>query len=218
MNEEQIQQLAGLHMSSLFFYHLFHQSPDKMWVESLEKESLLSKWPLDLASDEQTILTKLNQSLENDITRLSCDYADLFVGPNRLLAAPWASVYLTAEQLNCGHPTQLIKTFYKKFGIEVDTGEREPEDHIGLMFAFLAYLTHSGLEAVSNDESAQPFMAACRHFLEDHLLTWAPRFLTLVQENAQTDFYRNSSLLCKVMLDQFATLSGAQYKSVTLFR
>ncbi|WP_062266081.1 TorD/DmsD family molecular chaperone [Endozoicomonas arenosclerae] len=219
MIEHQTQQLAGLHIASQFFYRLFHQSPDPIWIESLKQESLLQYWPLDLDPADQSLLDQFQQSLETDIKILANDYADLFVGPDKLLAAPWASVYLTEEQINCGQPTQLVKAFYREFGIEIDTGETEPEDHIGLMFAFLAHLTQEALAAAeSNDQTIESWITACRAFLENHLLTWAPRFLELVQEHAKTDFYRDGGRLCTITLQQFADFTDAEYKIVRLFR
>ena len=161
----------------------------------------------------------MHHSLETDLNRLSHDYSDLFVGPDKLLAAPWASVYLTEEQINCGQPTQWVKAFYREFGIEIDTGETEPEDHIGLMFAFMAHLTQEALTAAeANDQSIEPWISGCRAFLENHMLTWAPRFLEWVQEQAKTDFYKDGSRLCQLTLQQFADFTDAEYKIVRLFR
>lgn len=222
MNEYQIEKTAGFHFASLFFYRLFHQSPDQQWIDSLKADALFEQWPLELPAEQQTILRRVSLSLEADTSdisqQLSQDFADLFVGPNQLLAAPWASVYLTAEQLNCGLPTLQVKACYEKFGLTIDTGEVEPEDHIGLMFAFLAYLTQQGLEAVGHDQSADVWVSGCKHFLEAHLLTWAPRFLELVEQHANTDFYVSCSQLCRVMLEQLAAFYGADVKPARLFR
>lgn len=218
MNDQQIEQIAGLHFASLYFYRLFHQSPDQTWVDNLKKDEFIEHWPLQLTPELEESIRCMRRSLDTDMTELSQDYADLFVGPNSLLAPPWASVYLTAEQLNCGLPTHQVKAFYQQYGLMIDTGEQEPEDHIGLMFAFLAYITRQGLEAVGNKENIDPWISACKHFLEGHVMTWVPRFLELMGEHAQTNFYRSGSQLCRVTLDQFVQFSKATYKPTRLFR
>ena len=85
------------------------------------------------------------------------------------------------------------------------------------MFAFLAHLSGQALEQ-GNEESAQPWQCAMRSFLTDHVLTWAPRFLEIMRENAKTDYYKGISVLAEGTLKQCATLVGADYKTVRLYR
>ncbi len=224
MSEQQLQQLAGLHIASQFFYRFFHQAPDAQFVTALkgsDEESLLGHWPIPLNEEGQLALNSLKAGLSEDESVISRDYADLFIGPDRLLAAPWSSVYLTEDQINCGQPTLHVKDFYREYGIEIDTGENEPEDHIGLMFAFLAHLTEQALQVAENTEGkneTELWITACKAFLENHLLTWAPRFLAIMEENARSGFYKSGSKLCQTTLNSFAELTGAQFKIVKLYR
>ena len=221
MTEQQLDQMAGLNIASQFYYRLFHQAPDAEFVQALAGDGdvcLLDHWPVGLNDEGQQALAVMKTGLKADMDTLSRDYADLFIGPDALKAAPWASVYLTEDQANCGQPTLQVKAFYREYGIEIDTGENEPDDHIGLMFAFLAHLTGQGLQAVGNGEAVEPWITAAKAFLEHHMLTWAPRFLEIVGENAISDFYKGGSQLCKVTLDSFAELTGTQFKIVKLYR
>ncbi|MTI15349.1 TorD/DmsD family molecular chaperone [Sansalvadorimonas verongulae] len=221
MTEQQLHQMAGLHIASQFFYRFLHQAPDAELIQALQGDGdvcLLDHWPVELNDEDQQALAIMKAGLDTHLSELSQDYADLFVGPNALLAAPWGSVYLTEDQANCGQPTLQVKAFYREYGVEIDTGENEPDDHIGLMFAFLAHLTEQGLQAAGNGGEAEPWITAAKAFLEHHILTWAPRFLTIMGENARSDFYKGGSLLCKATLDSFAELTGAQFKIVKLYR
>ena len=227
MNNSQLEALAGLNIASHFFYRAFHQAPTKDFVTALHSGELIKHWPLELSDEKSTsgarlISNSLNTITEDFVKALALDYAGLFVGPNKLKAAPWGSVYLSEEQTTCGESTLAIKAFYRECGIEIDTGENEPEDHIGLIFAFLAHLTDQALEDASREDSAeervQPWLCATQSFLTDHVLTWAPRFFAIMRENAGTDFYKGISLLAEGSLEQLATLTEAEYKIVRLYR
>lgn len=219
MSEQDMQQLAGINIACRFFYQAFHQMPEPDFIEALNRESLVEHWPVDAENSKMTAgLAKLSSALtHNPIEAIAQDYAALFIGPDALKAAPWGSVYLTEEQTTCGESTQAVKAFYREFGIEIDTGEAEPEDHIGLMMAFLVHLTDQALQSTSLEE-ARPWFCATQSFLTDHLLTWVPRFLELMYENALTDFYQGVSLLCEGTLQVLTDLTGAEYRIVRLYR
>ncbi|MGF1684141.1 molecular chaperone TorD family protein [Photobacterium makurazakiensis] len=217
MTEQQFQTLAGLSLVSRFFYQAFHQAPTAEFVDAIYQESLIEQWPLDADNDS------LAQGLEllkqqPDIKSLSVDFQTLFIGPDALKAAPWASVYLTEEQTIFGQPTLDIKAFYAQFGIEIDTGEREPEDHIGLIFTFLAHLSEMALQQDLDEDKPSPLLCALEKFLTEHVLTWAPRMLHIMRDEAETDFYKGISFAAEGTLRQFAQLVKADYRIVRLHR
>lgn len=217
MTEQQFQTVAGLSLVSRFFYQAFHQAPSAEFIDAIYQDALIEQWPLDADNDS------LEQGLallkrKPDLKGLSTDFQDLFIGPDALKAAPWASVYLTEEQTTFGQPTLAIKEFYAQFGVEIDTGEREPEDHIGLIFTFLAHLTEMALQQDIDDDKPSPVLCALEKFLTEHVLTWAPRMLHIMREQAETDFYKGISLAAEGTLRQFAQLVKADYRIVRLYR
>ena len=133
--------LADFQFSCQLIYQCLHKTPD---VEFLEQLKQLADHGQDSTSHHEinnglTLIAKgLQPSVPETSRDIKADYAELFLGPGELKAAPWASVYLTEEQTLCGEPTLAAKQFYRDCGIEIDTGTREPEDHLGLMFAFMA--------------------------------------------------------------------------------
>ena len=226
MKDMQLETLAGLNIASHFFYQAFHHAPANEFIQALHDEKLMEHWPVEALNEKtdqglKAITDNIRVINQNLLDTLAQDYADLFVGPNALKAAPWGSVYLSEEQTTCGESTLAIKAFYREFGVEIDTGENEPEDHIGLIFAFLAHLTDQALEEASKEKDAekvQPWLCATKAFLTDHVLTWAPRFLEIMRENASTEFYRGISLLAEGSLEQLAKITEADYKIVRLYR
>jgi len=171
--------LVGLNLSCQFLYQAFHQSPTEAFVDHFVSDRLWEQWPVDTQNDRiANGLERIMSVSSNEFAALSHDYAALFIGPNTLKAAPWASVYLTLEQQNCGEPTLAVRAFYQAYGVVLDTPTHEPDDHIGLMFAFLAYLSERAIQSIEADEleESQRWLAAIPVFLTDHMLTWAPRF------------------------------------------
>ena len=223
MKNSQLEALAGLNIACHFFYQALHHQPVNEFVQALHDEKLMEHWPVEVSNDKsQQGLAKISNHIATVtpslISELAQDYASLFIGPNKLKAVPWGSVYQTEEQTTCGESTLAIKAFYREFGIEIDTGENEPEDHIGLIFAFLAHLTDQALEDASREEEIQPWLCATKSFLTDHVLAWAPRFFEIMRENADTGFYKGISLLAEGSLEQLANLTEAEYKIVRLYR
>ena len=217
MTEQQYQTIAGLSLVSRFLYQAFHQSPTAEFIDAIYQNDLIGQWPLDADNDS---VEKGLELLGNkpELKPLAEDFQALFIGPDVLKAAPWASVYLTEEQTIFGQPTLAIKAFYSQFGIEIDTGEREPEDHIGLIFTFLAHLTELALQQEVDENKPSPILCALEKFLSEHVLTWAPRMLHIMREQAETDFYRGISFAAEGTLRQFAQLVKADYRIVKLYR
>ncbi|WP_162046659.1 molecular chaperone [Vibrio taketomensis] len=217
MNETHYSNLAGLTIASHFLYRALHQAANSEFIDALYQDALFDEWPVELSND------KVNRGLEllkaePELAALGRDYAQLFVGPNALTAAPWGSVYLTEEQITCGESTLAIRDFYQAHGIAIDTGEREPEDHIGIIFSFIAYLTDTALDAQVVEVSHNDSLQALQTFLTEHVLPWAPRFCLTMREAAQTPFYQGISYLAEGTLEQLAQLVDAKYKLVKLYR
>ncbi len=214
--EVQEEQLANLVLSGRVLWHLWHQAPRKEVLAELA--AFLKEWPLgEDREDVQAGLALMMSGLLEELPALALDYADLFVGPNALKAAPWGSVYMTEEQTTFGESTLEVRAFYHQYGMEIETGEREPDDHIGLMFAFLAWLGDQGLEQ-EEAEPLQPYFCSLRSFLSEHMLPWAPRLCELVEQEATTDFYKGLGKLTAGVMATLAELTGAEPKPARLYR
>jgi TorA maturation chaperone TorD len=160
----------------------------------LTQPGLLDAWPLTSDPDTRRGLNLLAASIREGETEpaLHRDYDRLFVGPNPLLAPPYESVHLTVEQLMFDTPTFEVRAAYRAFGVQAPRLNREPDDHLGLEFSFLALLCCQAHDALANGDEAAVEMSlqAQRLFLGDHLLRWAGKCLTAVESHADTTFYR----------------------------
>ena len=220
MNQKPQEVLADFHFACQLFYQGLHQAPTDEFFQQLQDVPFAEIWGESSNSSIQEGVELMTSELGSlsDLDHIRQDFAALFIGPDVLKAAPWGSVYLSEEQTLCGDTTLAVKAFYRECGLEIDTGEREPEDHLGLMFAFMAdriSRMHAALEA---EESIETDMNILRCFLTDHVLTWAPRFLEILHDNAETTFYQGMSQLIEGNLQLMASFTGAEYKNVRLFR
>ncbi len=109
-----------------------------------------------------------------DVEPLKVDFSKLFVGPYKLLAAPYGSVYLDGER-------KMMGDF------------KDAPDHISAELEFMYYLIFKEIEAFANSdtETAIGFIQKQKSFLEDHLMAWVPVFAKSIIESADKPFYSN---------------------------
>lgn len=215
--------LARMTFSSRVLWQLWRQAPSAERLRDLAP--FLDEWPLgEEHKDIQSGLAFMKAGRAEDLAALATDYADLFIGPDTLKAAPWGSVYLNEEQITFGETMLAVRAFYKDHGLEIATGEHEPDDHIGLMFAFIAWLGETGLEQSEMNPTTQNYKPLTDYFnaisqlLSEHMLTWAPRLCQLVEERATTDFYKGLGLVTVGTLTTMAELVGATARPARLYR
>ncbi|EDV1161615.1 molecular chaperone, partial [Salmonella enterica subsp. enterica serovar Java] len=68
------------------------------------------------------------------------DFNALFVGPGKLLAAPFASVYLEDDALVMGKATLEIRDFMAALGLSVNQESNIPDDHISCVLELTTLL------------------------------------------------------------------------------
>lgn len=172
---------------------------DRDLLSALADPALLAAWPLH--HDADTIrgldLLAASRSDGEEEAALIRDYDRLFVGPYRLLAPPYESVYRTEEGLLFEEPTFQVRAAYQAFGLAAPRLNREPDDHIGLEFSFLSQLCARALDALdAQDEfTLDTALAAQNAFLRDHLLVWGPACLRAAHQHGETAFYRGTAAL-----------------------
>jgi TorA maturation chaperone TorD len=196
-----------------FLHKVFYEPPAQAFVAAMVNDALFADWPIE-TSDKNTqtglaLLQTFTTNWQDDqLAELKRDFARLFVGPDRLLAPPWESVYLSREHLLFEAQTMAVRSFYGRFNLRAPHLNNEPDDHIGLEFAFLAHLCRLGLMAVSqNDTDAlAEALQAQRDFLDEHLLRWAPQFCQKVITQAETPFFHGVAYLALGSLQDIAQM------------
>lgn len=135
---------------------------------------------------------------------LKIDFSKLFVGPYKLFAAPYGSVYLDSERQVMGDSTLDVKTRYREAGLDTAKNFKDAPDHISAELEFMYYLIFKEIEAFSKAdmETAIDFVQKQKSFLEDHLMAWGLEFAGNIIEYAENPFYRNLAKVTEAFLKE----------------
>ena len=137
-----------------------------------------------------------------DIESLKIDYSKLFVGPYRLFAPPYGSVYLEDTRRIMGNSTMDVMNKYREEGLDI--GIKEIPDHIAIELEFMYLLIFKQVEAIrnSNSENAVSYLRKQKAFLESHLGLWVSEFASNIEANGQTEFYKNLARSTKLFINE----------------
>jgi TorA maturation chaperone TorD len=139
-----------------------------------------------------------------DLETLKVDFSKLFIGPYKLFAAPYGSVYLDGERIIMGDSTLDVKNRYRQAGLDTSKNFKDAPDHITAELEFIYYLIFKEIESFSNSdtETAIGFIQKQKSFLEDHLMVWVPEFAKNIIENAENLFYQNLAKATETFLKE----------------
>lgn len=209
--------LAGEALMFGLLSKALYAEPDRTWLQSLVDEDLFTDTPFAGSQpDVQAGLALLrewsaawhNGAAGEALDGLQADYTRLFVGPGKVVAPPWESIYFNDERLLFQAQTLQVRAWYLRYGLQAANMGKEPDDHVGLELSFIAHLAQLGLKAVEQEQPAalDDALDAQRRFLLEHLLYWAPAWCDIVISSARTRFYRGIALLAQGALAELAAL------------
>ncbi|WP_208787093.1 Tat proofreading chaperone DmsD [Yersinia canariae] len=168
---------------------LFYCEPDSPAcsdiVAQLSSGSWVAQWPYGREEKLAPIAALLAQSAAQE-TREEA-WQRLFIGPYALPAPPWGSVYLDKENVLFGDSTLKLRNWMAEQHVEVTLDTEEPEDQFGLLLMMVAWLAENQPEKLPD-------------LLAEHLLTWAYRYLDLLQSDAAHPFYQGLAQLATLTL------------------
>ncbi|MHC1681971.1 MAG: molecular chaperone [Clostridiaceae bacterium] len=124
---------------------------------------------------------------------ISADYQRLFIGPDKILAPLWESVYKEKDRLLFGEVELKVRRFYESIGVYVK--DSEPADSLSLELSFMTLLISKILE--NNSKNIKDYVIRQREFLKEHLISWISSWAEEVEKNAETNFWRGFSLLTR---------------------
>ena len=141
------------------------------------------------AADKPQAMAETLEATEQDEMRI--EYSRLFVGPFKLPAPPYGSVYLDDGRRLMGDSTIDVVRRYREAGVDVDPVQEDVPDHIAIELEFMAYLVHMQEEATTAGDSDALRDALDKQigFLERHLCAWVPEFATNVRAESESAFY-----------------------------
>jgi TorA maturation chaperone TorD len=136
-----------------------------------------------------------------ELESLRIDYARLFVGPFKLLAPPYGSVYLEDNKF-MGDSTIDVRKLYEDEGLDIVI--KDAPDHITMELEFMYYLVSKQTQAFNEEnlQDIQLYQQKQKSFLCSHLATWLPEFTENVQKHAQTEFYRKLASLTAIFVQK----------------
>jgi len=192
----------------------FYQEPT--WPNFCELSSTnLFRNLLDQDSDENSGLELLASFIDalpamsaGEWEELRQEYLRLFVGPGKVLAPPWASVYLSKERIIFDENTLAVRKFYRDWNLETVNYKKEPDDHIGLELGFMAILSERTLAAYEKgqEEVFRPLLQGQGTFLQDYLLPWVAGFCQQILDHSNQPLYRGLALFTPLYLEMDAGL------------
>ena len=140
----------------------------------------------------------------DDLDALSLDFSRLFLGPYKMHAPPYGSVYLDGERQIMGESTLDVKNIYRESGLDISSDFRNPPDHIAVELEFMYFLILKKIEAIENSDidSTVSFLEKQRAFLRENLGAWVFEFADTIEEKAETDFYRNLAKATRAFIGQ----------------
>lgn len=136
--------------------------------------------------NEALILLKNSSIQEIQLARY--DFNRLFIGPDKLLAPPYESVYRAKDRVLMQQDTAIIRNFYKEAGLEVQNKYSEPDDHIMFELEFICYLLHQVLTSSSVEDK--------KRFLELYKVFMKTRFIPWVDEHCKDVILHGQSDIC----------------------
>jgi TorA maturation chaperone TorD len=127
-----------------------------------------------------------------DLEQLIIEFSRLFVGPFKLLAPPYGSVYLESGRQVMGDSTMDAKKRYQEAGLGISNNLKEAPDHIAIELEFIYYLIFREIEAFAelDEASVLTLWTTQKSFLSDHIGAWVTPFYEAVEEQSKLDFYK----------------------------
>lgn len=162
----------------------------------------------DYASDK--INFHINKGLEllknldeQTISDALYDYNRLFVGPGRLLAPPFESVYRNPEKLVMQKETLEVRGFYQRAGLQVIQMGSQPDDHLAFELELVCYLLSRGQQEMYLD------------FFEQHLQQWVTNHCEDIIKQSSNDINRGMALILKgfigVEMEELSSFKGGDF-------
>lgn len=128
---------------------------------------------------------------ETTVEALLVEHTRLFLGPFKLVAPPYGSVWLDDQKTVMGDSTQKVATFYHTCGLQLADDFHELPDHFAVELEFLSYLAFKQREAATAGDSAEvERLKGLQHeFLDNFLLPWLTQFTDAVINDGEAPFY-----------------------------
>lgn len=157
-----------------------------------EYREILAPSGAPLGDSLSAYLSEVEKISKGTLESIEFEYNRLFVGPGRLVAPPYESVYRTEHRIVMGDTTLAVRNAYHEIGFRMARETREPDDHIAAELTYLSLLQSRCLEALEEREiqEVRRLIRAEQAFLHGHLLIWVAEFCRMIQEGTRSAFFK----------------------------
>lgn len=171
----------------------------------------------ETAADTRAFFARAAERTNEAIERLKAEYTRLFIGPARLPAPPWESVYRGEDRLLLQSSTLEVRALYRSQGALPAHYPAVADDHVALELAFLHLVSSRAQEALANGADVDypallSLAASMDQIVNEHLLAWLPRFSYALSCDDPQGYYA----ICARLLVRFARACGSLAKEVRL--
>ena len=151
----------------------FH--PTALYEERSNRRSLITE---AMRGEGARLQDAIAEAVASGPDGLCSAYTKLFIGPAKLPAPPWESVYATGEPLLFQESTLAVRDAYRRAGYAAAGSPHEADDHLAVELDFMATLAADASAAfeAGDEERCADLLAVQRDFLREHLLTWVGAF------------------------------------------
>lgn len=177
-----------------YLYALFHRAlgdaPDAAIVEALgSNETLMA---LGFFLEGKPAFDRLAEAVtglgESDVEGLASEYTALFVGPHKLIAPPWESVYIGDEGLLFQESTLEVRRTYLEDGMIPAEHPHVADDHIALELDYMALLARRFADE-GDGEGALGLVNRQIGFLDKNLLVWTGEYARRMSDSRTRVLY-----------------------------
>ncbi|MBR3795317.1 MAG: molecular chaperone TorD family protein [Clostridia bacterium] len=171
--------------------------------ESMQAVALFESEDSDAAKKLGNVLLACRGMDEERLDRVREEYTRLFIGPDKLIAAPWESVYTTKERALFQESTLAVRGWYQNYGYELAQAPNYPDDHISPMLHFLALTTERAAACVRDDVLCgyRNMLEGQKLFEQNHILNWVHQYAEDMDKSRTKLLYPQ---LVRVMADFMA--------------
>ena len=183
----------------MLFYKTFGREPDAAYLDVLEDKavqeafSLLSQNADDTMSKAAAFVSSVCEKRKDAdfLHQLIHECMRLFIGPEKLVAPPWESVYRSKEGLLFQESTLTIREIFRKEGYLPEGYPRVPDDSLALELDFMSRMAARSLAALQSDQADElkRTLAVQESFIRVHLLFFVPKLLERMEESSLRLFY-----------------------------
>lgn len=137
-----------------------------------------------------------------NLEKLQAEFARLFIGPYRLAAAPYGSIYLEGKRKIMGDSTIDVRQRYLDCGLDISENFKDAPDHVAAELEFMYFLITKEINAILSEQLEEGAESLYRQksFLTDHLGCWIVDFSQNIEMSTECEFYLNLARVTRVFI------------------